>query len=276
MSLLTATVRRGLLLFGLVVLLYPVAWIVATSLKPPAEVGQVGLWPGEFTWSNYADGWLGVHGASFGTFLVNSTVIAAGSVIGNVVSCLLTAFALSRLSFPLRRFWFAVVIGTLLLPQHVLIIPQYMLFRELDWVNTPLPLIIPKALATEAFFVFLMVQFLRALPDNYDESARIDGAGPLRLFWYVILPLSRPALVTTATLSFIWTWNDYFPQLIYLPLIGDSTVPSGLRQYAVAGGLTELGPMFAMCVLSVVPVLLFFVAFQRLLISGTTPSRIRG
>lgn len=260
----------------LLILLYPLLWILGTSLKSPTEVSTgLSLWPDDLTWSNYVTGWTGVSGADFGRFFLNSTVVALGSLLGNVVSCLLAAFAFTRLRFPLRRMWFVAVIATLLLPQHVLMVPQYLLFRELGWLNTPLPLIIPKLLATDSFFVFLIVQFLRALPEHFDESARIDGAGPYQLFRHVVLPLSRPALIATAILSFIWTWNDFFPQLVYLPLVEDSTVPSGLHQYAIAGGLTALGPMFAMCVLSLLPVLVFFVTFQRLLTSGLAPSPVR-
>ncbi|MFC7244111.1 carbohydrate ABC transporter permease [Catellatospora aurea] len=255
------------------VLVYPLLWILASSLRAAGETATgLSLWPQEFTWSNYTDGWSGSNGVGFGTFFVNSTVVAAGAVVGNVVTCLLAAFAFARLRFPLRRFWYAVVIGTLLLPQHVLMVPQYMLFRELGWLNTPLPLIVPKLLATDSFFIFLIVQFLRSLPENYDEYARTDGASPLQLFRHVILPLSRPAITATAILSFIWTWNDFFPQLVYLPLVEDSTAPSGLHQYAIASGLSSPGPMFAMCVLSLLPVLLFFLAFQRLLTTSSATS----
>src|SRR5690606_23868500 len=135
-------------------------------------------------------------------------------VIGNVVACSLAAFAFARLKFPLRGFWFAIMIGTLLLPHHVLIVPQYVLFNSLEWINTPLPLIVPKFLATEAFFVFLMVQFMRGIPRSLDEAAEIDGCGPYRRFLFVVLPLTKPALVTTAVFSFIWTWNDFFTQLV--------------------------------------------------------------
>ncbi|GAA2399614.1 ABC transporter permease [Catellatospora methionotrophica] len=259
----------------LLVLAYPLLWILASSLRSAGETATgMSLWPQEFTWSNYAAGWSGINGVGFGRFFLNSTVVAVGAVTGNVVTCLLAAFAFARLRFPLRRFWYAIVIGTLLLPQHVLMVPQYMIFRELGWLNTPLPLIVPKLLAADSFFIFLIVQFLRSLPESYDEYARADGASPWQLFRHVILPLSRPAITATAILTFIWTWNDFFPQLVYLPMVEDSTAPSGLHQYAVAGGLSAPGPMFAMAVLSLLPVLLFFVAFQRHLTSSAAPGRM--
>ena len=143
-------------------------------------------------------------------------------------SCLLAAYAFARLRFRLRGDWFAIMIGTLLLPGHVLIIPQYILFRKLGWVGTLLPpLLVPKFLATEAFFVFLMVQFMRGIPRELDEAAMIDGCGPFRIFRHVILPLIRPALVTTAIFSFIWTWNDFFRQLVYLNSPENYTAAAG-------------------------------------------------
>jgi multiple sugar transport system permease protein len=217
-----------------------------------------------------------MQSVSFGRFFLNSTVIALGVVIANCGSCLVTAFAFARLRFPLRGFWFAILIGTLLLPHHVLIVPQFVLFRFLGWIDTPLPLIVPKLLATEAFFVFLMVQFMRGIPADLDEAAKMDGCSPWGIFRYVMLPLARPAIVTTAIFSFIWTWNDFFSQLIYLNSVDHYTVPIGLRLFIGGEGQTELGPMFAMSVLSLVPVFIFFVAFQRLLVEGINTTGLKG
>ena len=260
----------------LAVVLYPLVWMMGTSLKSPTEIASnLAPWPKHLTPGNYHAGWFGLPNVTFGRFIFNSLVIAGGVVIANMASCLVTAYAFARLRFPLRRFWFAIMIGTLLLPNHVLIIPQYILFRRLGWINTPWPLIVPKLLATEAFFVFLMVQFIRSVPRALDEAARIDGAGPYRVFFSVILPLARPALVTTAIFSFIWTWNDFFAQLLYLN--GDwTTVPVGLRNFMDSTGQTSLGPMFAMSVVSLVPVVFFFAAFQRMLVQGINTTGLKG
>ncbi|GAA1838835.1 carbohydrate ABC transporter permease [Luedemannella flava] len=270
-------VGRTVLLIALaVVLIYPVAWLIGSSVKSPNEIiGNLSVIPEDITWSNYVHGWTGLPSATFGTFFLNSTLIAVATVVANTVSCALTAYAFARLRFPLRGWWFSVMICTLLLPSHVLIVPQYALFRWLGWVNTPLPLIVPKLLATEAFFVFLMVQFIRGIPRDLDEAAKVDGCSPYTVFLNVIMPLSRPALVTTAILSFIWTWNDFLTQLIYLPDVDRQTAPIGLSAFVVSGGETALGPLFAMSVLSLLPVLLFFVGFQRLLSSAIQPARLR-
>jgi multiple sugar transport system permease protein len=261
----------------LLVALYPIAYMIGTSLKSPQEIlNNVNVFPREFSPQNYSEGWVGIPGVTFGTFFLNSAVVAAGVVIGNVVACSLAAFAFARLKFPLRGFWFAIMIGTLLLPHHVLIVPQYVLFNSLEWINTPLPLIVPKFLATEAFFVFLMVQFMRGIPRSLDEAAEIDGCGPYRRFFHVVLPLTKPALAALATLEVTFIYNDFFTQLVYLNDLDAYTVPIGLRLFLDSSGQNAIGPMFAMSVLSLVPVFLFFLVFQRLIVDGINTSGIKG
>jgi multiple sugar transport system permease protein len=268
---------QAVLIALLVVALYPIAYMIGTSFKSPQEIANnLNVWPTLFNAHNYPEGWTGIPGISFGRFFVNSTVIAAGVVFGNVVSCALAAFAFARLRFPLRGVWFALMIGTLLLPHHVLVVPQYVLFNSLGWINTPWPMIVPKLLATDAFFVFLMVQFMRGIPRTLDEAAEIDGCGPYRRFFHIVLPLTKPALVTTAVFSFIQTWNDFFTQLVYLNNIENYTVPIGLRLFLDSSGQNAIAPMFAMSVLSLVPVFLFFLFFQRLIVDGINTSGIKG
>ncbi|MBQ1064284.1 MULTISPECIES: carbohydrate ABC transporter permease [Micromonospora] len=261
------------------VVLYPLFWMLGTSVKSQAEiVNNVGLLPEVFTPGNYVDGWTNFD-ISFGRFFLNSVLVSGLTVVGNALSCLLAAYALGRLRFRLRKLWFTVMIGTLLLPGHVLIVPQYILFRSLglvggDWPY--LPLLVPQFLATEAFFVFLMVQFMRGIPRELDEAATIDGASPYGVFRHVILPLSRPALVTTAIFSFIWTWNDFFRQLVFLSSLEDYTVPVALTLFIDSTSQSAVGPMFAMSVLSLLPVFLFFLAFQRMLVEGINTSGLKG
>ncbi|MFD0741520.1 carbohydrate ABC transporter permease [Phytohabitans flavus] len=261
------------------IVLYPLAWMVGTSFKSQPEIASnTGLFPQEFTPSNYPDGW-NHFDVSFARFFLNSTMVALLTVIGNAASCLVAAYAFARLRFPLRGFWFAIMIGTLLLPQHVLTVPQYILFKQFGWVGGDwpyVPLLVPQFLATEAFFVFLMVQFMRGIPRELDEAAKIDGANAFGIFRYVILPLSRPALVTTAIFSFIWTWNEFFRQLVYLSDLKDYTLPVAMTLFIDSSGQSSIGPMFAMSVLSLLPVFLFFVAFQRMLVEGINTSGIKG
>jgi len=213
---------------------------------------------------------------SFGRFFLNSLTISLLSVIGNVFSCSLAAYAVARLKFPGRNFWFALMLGTMMLPYHVTLIPQYVLFLNLDWVDTFLPLVVPKFLAADAFFIFLLVQFFRTIPRELDEAALIDGAGPWVIYWKVILPLSLPALATAAIFTFIWTWDDFFGPLVYLNDMGSYTVQLGLRAFVDSSGKSDWGALFAMSTLTLLPVFAFFVFFQRLLIQGIATTGLRG
>jgi multiple sugar transport system permease protein len=272
-------VRTVVILALLGVILYPLMWVIGSSFKSqPEMLSNAAVLPEEFTPGNYLNGWNHLD-VSFGRFFLNSAIVAGLVVIGNALSCLLAAYAFARLRFRGRGVWFAVMVGTLLLPGHVLIVPQFIVFRQLNLVGGEfpyLPLIVPHFLATEAFFVFLMVQFMRSIPRELDEAAKIDGCTTFGVFRNVILPLSRPALVTTAIFSFIWTWNDFFRQLVYISDISKYTVPVALRLFIDSQGQSEIGPMFAMSVLSLLPVFLFFLAFQKMLVEGINTSGLKG
>jgi multiple sugar transport system permease protein len=268
---------HALCLALLAVLLYPVAWLVSMSFKPAQEIiSDLGLLPKHAITSNYGEAFSGSSGVSIWTFLTNSVLIAGGCVIGNLISCSLAAYAFARLRFRLRGPLFAFMIATIMLPYHVVLIPQYMIFQKLGLVDTFVPLILPKFLGTDAFFVFLIVQFMRNLPKELTDAARIDGCGPIRAFTSVVLPLSKPALVTTSIFTFIWAWNDFLMQLIYLNDPGKYTLPLALRLYVDQTSETSYGPMFAMSVLTLVPIVLFFFAFQRLLVEGVTTTGLNG
>jgi multiple sugar transport system permease protein len=267
-----------LCLAALALVLYPIVWLVSASLTPVEDLvsNLRALFPGRVTTDGYARALEGAGGESFWTFLGNSTIVATGAVIGNVVSCSLAAYAFARLRFRLSGPLFAFALVTIMLPAHVTLIPQYVVFQQLGMVDTFVPLILPKLLATDAFFVFLMVQFMRGIPHELDDAAKIDGCGPVRNYRYVVLPLSRPAMVTTAIFTFIWTWNDFFSQLIYLSSTENYTIPMGLRLFIDQTSSSSYGPMFAMSVLSLVPIGLFFLAFQRFLVAGVATTGLKG
>jgi multiple sugar transport system permease protein len=261
----------------LLLLLYPVVWLLGSSFKPGTEIlTNPTPFPQQFTIENYQIAVQGVAGLSLWQLLGNSLTISALTVIGNVLSCALAAYAFARLRFRFKGALFAFMISTIMLPMHVVLIPQFIIFNELGMVGTFLPLVLPKFLATEAFFVFLMVQFIRGIPRDLDEAALIDGAGPYRTFWSVILPLMRPALITTTIFSFIWSWDDFFPQLIYLNDPQNFTLQLGLRLFVDQTSASAFGPMFAMSVLALLPVVIFFAVFQRYLVEGVATSGLKG
>ena len=267
--------HAGLLVLA-VVMLYPLIWMLASSFKPTSEIfSEPGLLPDSWRFDNYSTGWRGV-GTTFAYFFENSLFISAAAIIGNVVSCSLAAYAFARLQFRFKRVAFAIMLGTLMLPAHVTLVPQYILFNHLHWVNTFYPLFVPHFFAVDAFFIFLMVQFIRALPEDLYEAARLDGCGPGRIFLYVVLPLLRPALVTTVIFSFIWTYNDFFKQLIYLNDSELYTVPLGLRMFLDSTGDSAWGPMLAMGTLALLPALVLFATFQRLIVDGIATTGLKG
>jgi multiple sugar transport system permease protein len=257
-------------------MMYPLLWMAASAFKPEAIIfTDLSIWPPSFDLRNFIDGWTALE-VSFSRFYWNSFVVAVLVVIGNLISCSMAAFAFARLSFPGKKIFFVLMMMTLMLPYHVTLIPQYVLFLNIGWVDTILPLVVPKFLAVDAFFIFLMVQFFRGLPRELDEAAMIDGCGPWRIFFTIILPLSKPVLATAAIFSFLWTWNDFFGPLIYLNDIANYTVPLALRAFVDTTGQSAWGQLFAMSTLALLPIFLFFLLFQRLIIEGVAMSGLKG
>ncbi|MCD7059750.1 carbohydrate ABC transporter permease [Pelagibacterium xiamenense] len=256
-------------------MIYPLLWMLSSSLKPSDEIfGSLSLWPSEVMWETYPEGWEGLP-VSFTRFFGNSLFVTVLSVIGNVISCSFAAYAFARLEFKGRNIAFALMMMTLMIPYHVVLIPQYLIFLKAGWVDTYLPLIVPKFLATDAFFVFLMIQFFRQLPRELDEAAMIDGCSAFKIYWAIIMPLSLPAVATAAIFSFIWVWEDFLGPLVYLNDINDYTVPLALRMFLSQDSISEYGQMFAMSILSIVPIIIFFIIFQKFIIRGIAMSGLK-
>ncbi|WP_454856307.1 carbohydrate ABC transporter permease [Rhizobium binxianense] len=265
----------AILIIGAVLMVYPLAWMVLSSFKSDQEIfSNSAALPTSWEIGNYVGGWTATT-PSFTRYFINSFIICLGAVIGNVLACSLTAYAFARLEFPFKRLLFAIMLLTLMLPSHALLIPQYVLFVKLGWVNTYLPLIVPKFLATDAFFIFLMVQFIRRIPRELDEAATIDGCSNFRVFAKIIFPLLQPAIVTTIIFTFIWTYNDFFSQLIYLTSPESLTVPVGLRTLVDSSG-GSYGQLLAVSVLSLIPTFVVFLFFQRRLVEGISTSGLKG
>ena len=262
--------------FGLC-MIYPLIWMVISSFKPNTEIFKnMSLIPKEATIENYISGWAGLSGVSFGRFFLNSIFLVLLAMAGTIASCLLTAYAFAKLSFPLKNLWFTLMLGTLMLPLHVKLIPQYIMYNSFGWINTYLPLIVPKYLATDGFFVFMMTQFMKGLPKEIDEAAIVDGCGTFSLFFRITVPLSVPTIVTTAIFSFLWTWNDFFSQMIYINDVKKYTVSLALRQFIDSMGHSSWGGLFAMSTVSLIPLFLMFVFFQNYLVEGITAGSIKG
>jgi len=257
-------------------MVYPLLWMVGGSFKPETDIfSQINPIPTTWKFDNYPNGWIATD-PPFWRFYINSFIVAILAVVGNVSACSLTAYAFARLQFRFKKIWFGAMIGSIMLPAHALLIPQYVIYFHLGWVNTFLPLFMPKFLATDAFFVFLMVQFIRTIPRSLDEAATIDGCGRIRIFTSIILPLLGPAIAATIIFTFIWTFNDFFSQLIYLSTPTSETVPVALRRFVDSTGSSSYGQLLAMSALSLVPTFVVFLVSQKRLVEGIATTGIRG
>jgi multiple sugar transport system permease protein len=264
------------LIAGTLVMVYPLLWMVGGSFKDEKDIfSQLNPFPSSLDPRNYIAGWTATD-PTFTRFYANSLLIAVLAVAGNVIACTLTAYAFARLEFRGKKVFFGIMLGSIMLPAHALLIPQYVLFFHLGWVNTYLPLVVPKFLATDAFFIFLMVQFIRTIPRTLDEAAMIDGCGKVRIFSRIILPLTGPVLITTMIFTFIWTYNDFFAQLIYLSYPSSETVPVALRRFVDATGDSSYGQLLAMSVLSLVPTFIVFLLAQRRIVEGIATTGLKG
>ncbi|HJA05082.1 MAG TPA: carbohydrate ABC transporter permease [Candidatus Microbacterium stercoravium] len=259
------------------IVIYPLLWLFASTFKPNSEFGQnQSLIPLNPTLANYDTVMDGIGGVPMWRFFMNSTILAVSAVIGTLFSSSLAAYAFARIRFKGVGIFFAAMIGTLLLPVHVVIIPQYIWFNKLGLIDTFMPLILPKFLATEAFFVFLMVQFIRNLPRDMDEAARIDGAGHGRIFWFITLPLIKPSLITGAIFAFIWTWNDFLAPLLYLNSPDNYPLPIALRLYNDQTSTSDYGATVTASFVALIPILIFFIVFQRFLVNGVATQGLKG
>ncbi|NGY60341.1 carbohydrate ABC transporter permease [Lentzea sp. NEAU-D13] len=266
---------HALLLLVLVAMIYPMVWLVGASFKPENQIfTTMNPLPLVFTFANYVNGWTAT-GTSFTVYLSNSLTVSIATVIANVASCSVAAYAFARLDFAFRKFWFAVMLGTMMLPFQATLIPQYAIFYQLNWINTFLPLVVPYLLAYDAFFIFLMVQFIRGIPRELDEAAALDGAGHVRVFFSIVLPLMRPALITTTILTFIWTFNDFLRQLVYLSDHARYTAPLGLNAFVDRASGSSYGGMLAMSVVTLVPTVAVFLAAQRRIVDGVATTGIK-
>ncbi|SFF35671.1 multiple sugar transport system permease protein [Paenibacillus algorifonticola] len=257
-------------------MIYPVLWLISSSFKPNQLIfSDPGIWPSTFTLENYVNGWRGFQGISFSRFFANSFAISLLSVLGNAITCSLAAFAFARLTFKFSKLWFSLMLVTIMLPYHVTLVPQYVIFNELQWINTYYPLVLPKWFATDSFFILLMVQFIRGIPRELDESATIDGCSQKQIYFRIILPLLVPALITTAIFTFIWTWDDFFSQMIYLSDIRLFTVQLGIRALFDPSGSSDWGALLAMSALSLLPITAVFLTFQRYFLEGIATTGLK-
>ncbi len=267
-----------LVTLGALIMVYPLLWMVFSSFKPTEMVlptsGQ--LIPVTWTLDNYVQGWKGFMGYSFATFFLNSFFISIVSTFGTLISSSLVAYALQRLQFRGKKILFGLVLSTMMLPAQILMIPQFMWYRHLNWVGTYYPMILPYFFAIQGFFVYLIMNFIGGVPKDLDEAAKIDGCSYYVTFFRIILPLIVPALVTSAIFSFIWRWDDFLSALLYVNKASMRPIALALQLFNDPSSGSDIGSTLAMSTLSIIPATILFLIFQKSLVEGIASTGIKG
>ncbi|MEJ7838437.1 MAG: carbohydrate ABC transporter permease [Thermomicrobiales bacterium] len=262
---------------GAIITLIPLVWTLSTSLHSARDIslGAQTWIPTPAVWSNYREA---VDILPFGRYLANTMVLVAAAEFGALVTCSFVAYGFARLDFPGREPLFLILISTMLMPYIVRLVPLFVFYGEIGWLNTYLPLTIPDLLGRNAFYIFLLRQFFRGIPFELTDAARIDGANDFRIWWTIVMPLAKPVLATVAIFAFQSTWDDFLGPLIYMG--GDPnlrTLAVGLYQLKNTPGGDNLMPyLMAMSILTMLPVILIFAVGQRFLIRGVTMTGLKG
>lgn len=265
-----------LILFGLV-MIYPLIWLFVSSFKTNQDIfGSSRLFADTYVWDSYKLGWQGTGLYGFDTFFKNTLILVIPVVIFTIISSVIVAYGFARFNFPLKTLLFSLMMATLMLPDATILIPRYILFNELGWLDTYLPFIVPAAFATSAFFIYLMIQFYRGLPRDLDESATIDGCNSFTILTRVLLPLCKPAIFSVGLFQFMWTWNDFFNSIIYISSVSKFTVSLGLRLSLDASSAVSWNQVLAMSVVAVLPCILLFFLAQKYFVEGISTTGLKG
>lgn len=259
-------------------MLYPIIWMFLSSFQANDEIFNVAaVLPRRWMFENYVNGWFTVPDHSFGEFFRNSFFISFTIIAGTVISASLTAYPFARLRFRGKTLLFSLIIGTLLLPGQILLIPRYLLFVKFGWGDSYLPLTVPAFFAQVggAFSIYLLIQFMRGIPRELDEAALVDGCGFFARFYRIIMPNCKPALFTVGIFSFIWSWDDFLNQLIYVNSISKFTVTLALRMFTDNSAVIPWGQMFAMSILSILPCAIIFAGAQKYFVEGIVTTGLK-
>jgi ABC-type glycerol-3-phosphate transport system permease component len=264
-------VRFVLAAAAIIIMMFPIYWMLRTSVATTDELSTlpVRLWPQAFHWSNYVRPW---RQYPFGRWLANSVVIAVLSVGLTLIINLSAGYAFAKLRFPLRNVLFLLIISTLMIPVQVIMVPQFQVVIDLHLLNSTWGVVLPRL--AEAFGLFMARQFFLGIPDELIEAARIDGAGHLRTYWSVVLPLSGPLIAALVIFTFMWRWNEFVWPLIVLTDADAYTLPVGL-QFLISQFGSDFGPLLAMSFLSILPMLLVFALFQKYFVQGVARTGLK-
>lgn len=264
-----------LLMFSLV-FIYPLLWMVSATFKDNAEIFRsLGLMIPKLDLTAYREGWRLNSQLTFGTFIANSLVMVVPWVLFTTASSLLIGFGFARFNFPLKNLWYALMLSTIMIPPIVIIVPRYILFHRLGWLDTYLVFQIPALFGAHGFFILLMYNFIRGIPKDMDESAIVDGCSYFQVLTRIILPNSGAALFSVSILQFIWTWNDFFNPLIFINSVKKYPVSLGLQMTIDAHSKVAYNQIMAMSLLSIIPPVIIFFAAQKHFVEGISTTGLK-
>lgn len=265
-----------LVVFGFI-MVYPLIWMFFATFKDNKELfGTTALLPSSYSLDAYLKGWKGSGQYTFTTFFINSFKMVIPAVFFTIVSCSIVAYGFARFKFVGKKLLFGLMISTLMLPNAAIIIPRYLLFRNLGWLNTFKPFWMPALLAAYPFFIFMLIQFLRGIPKDLDESAKIDGANSFVIFKSILLPLMKPALFSVGLMQFMWVWNDFYNPLIYINSVKNYHLALGVRMVLDTSGTVYWNQVLAMALVSILPLIILFFFAQRYFIEGIATTGMKG
>lgn len=271
-----SALRYSVLIIVGFIMLYPLLWMIGSSFKTNAEIfSSVGFIPKSLNFDNYVKGWETSTEYSFTTYFINTFKILVPKVFFTIISTVITAYAFARFKIPGKKILFGILIGTLLLPEIVVRIPQYLIYKQFGWLDTYLPLIVPSAFGVDAFFVFMLVQFFRGIPKDLEEAAEIDGCNTFQTLIYVLVPVLKPAIISVALFQFMWTMNDFMSPLIYLSSVEKYPVSIALKISMDASAAVEWNKILAMSVIVLLPSLIIFFFAQKYFVDGVSSSGLK-
>lgn len=259
------------------VLLYPIIWMFFATFKSNEDIfGSTRLLPSVWHFENYVEGWKGSSRLTYTTFFINTFKLVVPTTLLTVASACLAAYAFARFDFPCKGVLFSVLIGLMMLPGAVVIIPRYLLYNQFHWIDTYMPFYIPALLCCNSFFPYMLIQFLRGIPRELDESAYIDGCSTFRTLVSILLPLMKPALFSAGLFQFLWTYNDYFNSLIFISSQKMYPISLALRMSLDSESVVNWGKVMAMAFVAVLPVMILFFAAQKYFVEGIATSGLKG
>ena len=259
------------------VLLYPILWMFFATFKTNEEIfGSIKLLPASFSFQNYVDGWKGSGNITYGTYFLNTFRLVLPTTLLTVLSRTIVAYGFARFRFPGKKLLFGVLIATLMLPNAVIIVPRYTMFAKIGWVDSYMPFYAPALLACYPFFTYMLIQFLRGIPRELDESAYMDGCGTFRTLVAILLPLMKPALFSAGLFQFLWTYNDYFNSLIFINSGSNYTISLALRLSLDSESVVNWGKLMAVAFIAVIPLMVLFFAAQKYFVEGIATSGLKG